>query len=199
MNSTPVRSLTPGPLRKKLWKSDLSSTTMSYVPGSSWVTRFPLASVSEIVNSGPTVALSSTASAGPENASAVRAAAATATNRRRVTGGTPLDRRLARQYVRRRVSVFPASGFSGAQDGAEALRERVDDPGTQRSRILVRKRALARLEGDVERDRLLALAHLVAVVDVEDPHGAQLVPGRHARSLDQLAGGQALVHDEREV
>ena len=41
VNSTPVASFTPGPWRWKLWKSERSVTSISYVPGSSCVTRSP--------------------------------------------------------------------------------------------------------------------------------------------------------------
>ena len=64
----------------------------------------------------------------------------------------------------------------GAELGAEALRERVDDLLAQAGRILVRQRALGRLEQHRERDGLVALGDLVAAVDVEGPHLPQLGP-----------------------
>ena len=51
-----VARSTPGPVRWKLCSSDRSLTSISYAPGSSFVTRVPCASVSEIVKPGPTVA-----------------------------------------------------------------------------------------------------------------------------------------------
>src|SRR3954471_20753274 len=51
---------TPGPFRWKLCDSERSLTAMSYVPGASWVTAFPLASRSEMTNASfvPTTATS---------------------------------------------------------------------------------------------------------------------------------------------
>src|SRR5204862_3385021 len=51
---------TPGPFRWKLCSSERSLTAMSYVPGASWVTAFPLASRSEMTNASfvPTTATS---------------------------------------------------------------------------------------------------------------------------------------------
>ncbi len=47
-SSIPVFMSTPGPLRWKLLPADSSSTSISYVPGSRWVTNAPLASLSQI-------------------------------------------------------------------------------------------------------------------------------------------------------
>src|SRR5688500_17878402 len=79
-----VARLTPGPLRRKLWKSDRSWTTIRYGPGSSCVTFWPWAFRRLIVKSGPTVPKRSTAcaAAGEENA----ANAQTAAMRRRRLG-----------------------------------------------------------------------------------------------------------------
>ena len=55
-----------------------------------------------------------------------------------------------------------------------------------------------RLERDPEGDGLLALADLLAVVDVEDAHLAQLGHGP-LRGLDELARGHVLVDGEGEV
>ena len=86
-----------------------------------------------------------------------------------------------------------------AQLRAETLGERRDDPLADRSRILVGERPLRRLERGRERDRLLPLSHLLAAIDVEDAQLAQLRPGRLAGGRDQIAGGNRLVDDEREI
>ena len=64
----------------------------------------------------------------------------------------------------------------GAQLGAEALGQRCHDALAQRRGVLVGERALGRLEREPERDRLPALPHLLAAVDVEDARLAQLGP-----------------------
>ena len=61
ISSTVVVTLTPGPERWKLWKSERSSTMTRYSPGSSCVTTAPCSLRSEIVKSGPTVPNRSTA------------------------------------------------------------------------------------------------------------------------------------------
>ena len=68
----------------------------------------------------------------------------------------------------------------GAQLGAEALGESLDDPCAEGSRILVGERPLGRLEREPQRDRLAALADLLAAVDVEDvrPRAAPAPPPR---------------------
>ena len=75
----------------------------------------------------------------------------------------------------------------------------LDDPPAQRGRVLVGQRPLGRLEGDVDRDRLAALADLAAAIDVEDARLAQLRAGRLARRLDERPRGNVLRHREREV
>ena len=56
--------LDTGAEEAELCSSERSRTVISYVPGSSWVTRRPLASASVIVKPGPTVPLRWTACAG---------------------------------------------------------------------------------------------------------------------------------------
>ena len=83
--------------------------------------------------------------------------------------------------------------------GSEALGQRGDDLLAQRGRVLVGERALARLEADGERDRLAARADLVAPVDVEGAHLAQLGPRRLVGGCDEIAGRDLLGHREGEV
>ena len=52
--------------------------------------------------------------------------------------------------------------------GAELRRERSDDRFAEACCVLLRERPFVRLVGDLERDRLAALADLFAAVDVED-------------------------------
>ena len=88
---------------------------------------------------------------------------------------------------------------SGTQLGAEAVGEGLDDLLPQAGGILVRERPLGGLERDPERQRFLAGADLVAVVEVEDAHLAQLGPGGLAGSVHEVARRDALVDDEREI
>src|ERR671937_3333275 len=85
------------------------------------------------------------------------------------------------------------------QLGAEAVDERLHDLLAQRGGVLVGERALGRLVHDPERDRLAPRPDLLAAVDVERPHLAQLRTGGLARRLDELAGGDLLGHRERQV
>src|SRR5436190_19500659 len=66
---------TPGPFRWRLCSSERSLTAMSYVPGASWVTAFPLASRSEMTNASfvPTTATSFGLSAWATAAGSTRA------------------------------------------------------------------------------------------------------------------------------
>ena len=114
---------------------DWSSTTSVYVPGSRLATRAPDASVSVIVKPSP----------------GRRA-------RERRAGGTPpplrpraTERRSSCERGPRTPTEYDAAArlvCSGAQLGAEALGERVDDPLAQDGGVLVGERPLGRLEGD---------------------------------------------------
>jgi hypothetical protein len=90
-------------------------------------------------------------------------------------------------------------GALRAQDGAEPGGERVDDAGTDCTRLLVGERPLGRAERDAEGERALALPQLRAAVLVEDLRLAQLGRPRLAERGEQRAGRHLLVDDEREI
>src|SRR6266576_1495403 len=86
-----------------------------------------------------------------------------------------------------------------AQLGAELLAERGDDCFTEAGRVVVRQRALGRLERDRDRERLAPVRDRIAAVVAEEAYVAQLRPGRRPRRGHQVARGDAFVDDEREV
>src|SRR4051812_42554278 len=89
--------------------------------------------------------------------------------------------------------------FLRTELGRVAPAQLVDNPLPESGRVLVRERPLRRLELDGEGDRLAALAHLRAAVDVERAHLAELRAPGLARRLDQRGGRHVLVHNERQV
>jgi hypothetical protein len=109
--STPVATLTPGPVRSKLWSAEWSWTRSVYVPAARWVTAFPVASLSEIVNEslGPTSPTSVGLSARAEPTALTRATSAattrilTATPPLRRVRGIGLLRRAAQRRTGRKV------------------------------------------------------------------------------------------------
>src|SRR5262245_7984429 len=76
----------------------------------------------------------------------------------------------------------------GAQFGAEALAQRLDDALAQAGGVFVGERPLGRAELEMQRHRLAPLPHLLAAVHVEDPRGVQLWPGRLARRAHERPG-----------
>src|SRR4051812_13263271 len=87
----------------------------------------------------------------------------------------------------------------GPELGAEALAERRDDHVTEARGVLLRERPLRRLEGDRERDRLAALAHLLAAVDVKDADLPQLRARRLAGGGDEVARRDVLGDGDGDV
>src|SRR5919206_1520055 len=73
------------------------------------------------------------------------------------------------------------------------------DRRTQRGHVGVRERAVRRAEREPQRERLLAAAHLLAAVDVEQPRlGQELAAAGPDRALD-LDRRDLLGHDDRDV
>src|SRR5918994_1510288 len=87
----------------------------------------------------------------------------------------------------------------GAELGSEALGERSHDPLSDICCVLVREGPFGRLERGGEGERLLALADLLAPVDVEDTELPQLGAGSGTGGRDQVTGRDALVDHEGEV
>ena len=107
-------------------------------------------------------------------------------NFKRLLGEQPEIQRKVLEALAERV----APSTLWRELGAEALGERVDDLLAQGGRVLVGERALRGLEADREGDRLAAVADLVAVVDVEGSHLAQLWAGGLVGGCDEVAGGE---------
>src|SRR6266511_3401257 len=168
---------------------------MVYVPGSRRVTLFPFASLSEITKASPA----------PTSAVNVGSAAEDSPGRNKASAAATAQRAARASSARRYTITLPLyersrdSDLAGAKLGAELLSESRGDALPKRGRVLVRERALGRLEGHREGDRLPPLAGLRAAVDVEDPHVAELRPGGCPGGLDELPCRDLLGDDERQI
>src|SRR2546429_5601377 len=85
------------------------------------------------------------------------------------------------------------------EHGAELLAERGGECFTEAGRVVVRQRALGRLERDRDRERLAPVRDRIAAVVAEEAYVAQLRPDRRPRRGHQVARRDAFVDDEREV
>ena len=73
------------------------------------------------------------------------------------------------------------------------------DPPAHRGDLVVGERAVGRAELEPQRERLVPLAHLLAAIDVEQPHALeQLTAGRAHGRLD-VGVRDVLGHDDRDV
>src|SRR5262249_5245133 len=91
------------------------------------------------------------------------------------------------------------SVWSCAKLRAEAPRERLDNPRTHLSSLLVGERPVERAEGDAEGERLLSRRDLAAAVLIEDLRGRELGLSRLANERENGGGRRRLVDDEREI
>ena len=117
--------------------------------------------------------------------------AASGERRRAATRSDPIDTVI--RGSRRIGFTPPRSSAPNRSASASTIR------AAERGRVLVGERPLGRLEDERERDRLAALADLLAAVDVEDAASRAARAGRLARGVDELAGGHLLGDGEREI
>src|ERR687888_1469180 len=82
--------------------------------------------------------------------------------------------------------------LNAAKLGAEPLAQRLDELCAQRRRVVVGERPVGRLEDERERDRLVPGGDLLAPIDVEGPHLAELRADRLARRGHERPGRHVL-------
>src|SRR5271166_2407276 len=95
--------------------------------------------------------------------------------------------------------VARAAMASTPQRGAGLPRHLGHDPRHHRVNFGVGQRALARLQGHANGDRLRALRQALALIDVEHANVGDKRAFRALRRLDKVAGADLFVNDERKV